>query len=226
MLKKKIICIIPARSGSKRLKNKNILNFRGKPLFVHSIIQSRKSKFIYRTIVSTDSEHYRRIALKYGAEAPFLRPKKLSLDTSTDFECFDHCLKYLKTKENYNPNIIVHLRPTYPLRPLGLIDKCIKFFINNKKAQLLKTICKFENPIEKLWYRKNNILFNPITKRSKEWLLGDQSLQQTYIQNACIDILKVSAIKKKYFNYGEIIGYYMKDNLDINTLKDLKKINK
>ena len=99
MLKKKIICIIPARSGSKRLKNKNILKFRGKPLFAHSIIQSRKSKLIHRTIVSTDSEHYRRIALKYGAEAPFLRPKKLSLDTSTDFECFDHCLKYLKTRK-------------------------------------------------------------------------------------------------------------------------------
>ena len=74
----KILAIIPARSGSKRIKNKNIRLFQNKPLLAHSIIHSLKSKYIQRTIVSTDSPMYANIATKYGAEVPFLRPKYLS----------------------------------------------------------------------------------------------------------------------------------------------------
>ena len=111
----KILAIIPARSGSKRIKHKNIRNFKGKPLLAHSILHSIRSKFIQRTVVSTDSSKYAKIAIKYGAEVPFLRPKNISQDKSTDLQCFSHCLNFLKKKENYIPDLIVHLRPSYPL---------------------------------------------------------------------------------------------------------------
>ena len=71
----KILAIIPARSGSKRIKNKNIKYFKGKPLLAHSILHSIRSKYIQRTIVSTDSRKYAKIAIRYGAEVPFLSQK-------------------------------------------------------------------------------------------------------------------------------------------------------
>ena len=75
----KIIAIIPARSGSKRIKDKNIKKYKGIPLISHSIKHSLKSKYIQRTIVSTDSEKYAKIAVKYGAEVPFLRPNNFPI---------------------------------------------------------------------------------------------------------------------------------------------------
>ena len=128
----KIIAIIPARSGSKRVKNKNIKKLMGLPLLVHTIKHSLSSKLIDRTIVSTDSKKYSKIAIKYGAEIPFLRPDKISGDRSTDLECFKHCIEFLKEKENYIPDIIVHLRVTYPIRENNIIDKCIKLLLKKK----------------------------------------------------------------------------------------------
>ena len=74
--KKKIIALIPARSGSERIKNKNIIDFFGKPLIFYSINSAIKSSIFDKIVVSTDSSKYAKIAKKYGAEVPFLRPKK------------------------------------------------------------------------------------------------------------------------------------------------------
>ena len=225
MNKLKIISIIPARSNSKRIKNKNIILFKRKPLIAHTILQSLNSKLISRTIVSTDSKKYIKISKFYGAEAPFLRPKKISRDNSTDLECFNHCLMYLKKNENYVPDIIVHLRPTYPIREKNLIDNCIKKLIKNKKASLLKTVCKSDNPIEKMWFmKKNKQIFNPLTQNNLNYSLPDQSLKQSYDQNGCIDVIRVKYLNSKIFSKKIIIGYLMEHNFDINNYKDLKKL--
>ena len=88
----KILCIIPARSGSKGIPHKNIKLFHNKPLLAWSIIQAQQSKYNMRIIVSTDSENYSNIANDYGAETPFLRPSEISQDSSTDYECIKHYL--------------------------------------------------------------------------------------------------------------------------------------
>ena len=126
----KILSVITARSGSKSIKNKNIKKFCGHPLLAHSIFQSVRSKFINRTILSTDSKIYAKIGYKYGAEIPFLRTKKNSLDTSNDIDTFKEILN--KLKKNELPDIIVYLRPTAPLRKKNEIDKAIKLFISSK----------------------------------------------------------------------------------------------
>ncbi len=82
---KLIFALIPARSGSKGIKEKNIIDFKGKPLFTHSIIQGLKSQFIDEVFVSTDSEKYAEIARSYGAKVPFLRPSEISKDDSLTF---------------------------------------------------------------------------------------------------------------------------------------------
>ena len=106
----KILAIIPARSGSKSIKDKNIISYKGKPLIYHSIQIALKSKLINRVIVSTDSKKYANISKKFGAEVPFLRPKKISKDNSSDSEWIFHAIDYLIKKEKYYPEIIVHLK--------------------------------------------------------------------------------------------------------------------
>ncbi len=225
MKKLKIISIIPARSRSKRIKDKNILKFKKKPLIAHTILQSLQSKLISRTIVSTDSPKYAKISLKFGAEVPFLRPKKISSDKSTDLECFNHCLRYLKKKEKFVPDIIVHLRPTYPKREKNLIDRCIKTLVKNKKAYLLKTVCKSKTPIEKMWFKdKKNKIFNPATFNNLNHSLPDQSLRQSFFQNGCIDVIRVKYLNNKNYSKDKIIGYLMSHNFDINTIQDFKKL--
>ena len=90
--KKEVYAIIPARSGSKGVPNKNIMNLGGYPLIAYSIAVAKKCSTIDRVIVSTDSEEYASIALKYGAEVPFLRPSDISNDSSTTIKPSSSCV--------------------------------------------------------------------------------------------------------------------------------------
>ena len=92
------ICLIPARGGSKRIRNKNIKSFYGKPLISYSIDLAKKSKIFDGIYVTTDSQKIKRISIKYGAKVPFLRPKKISNDRATDKEVLDHFIEYCKKK--------------------------------------------------------------------------------------------------------------------------------
>lgn len=121
------IAIVPARSGSKSLLHKNIRDFCGQPLLVHSIRHAQAAETVDRVFVSTDSEEYRQIALAAGAECPFLRPTDISQDLSRDVLFVAHFLDYMRQHEpETRINLIVQLRPTCPVRPAGLIDACVR----------------------------------------------------------------------------------------------------
>ena len=94
----KILAIIPARSGSKSIKDKNIVSYKGKPLLAHSVLVAKKSSKIDRIIVSTNSKKYKKIAEAYGAEVPFLRPNKISSSKSLDAEFIKHCCFFFDKK--------------------------------------------------------------------------------------------------------------------------------
>ena len=115
-----VLALIPVRSGSKSVPDKNIKIIAGKPLVAHTIAQALASSMVTRVIVSTDSEKYRDVALKWGAEAPFLRPASLAEDLTPDWPVFDHALRWLEAHEGYRPLIVVHLRATCPLRYICL----------------------------------------------------------------------------------------------------------
>lgn len=120
-----VLAIIPARAGSKRLKNKNILPMCGKPLIVHTIEKALKSKLITTLVVSTDGPKIKEISEKYCQV--IMRPKKLARDTSSTYDVIDHVVKSVKGKFD----IIVLLEPTSPLRTDDDIDKAIRLFICN-----------------------------------------------------------------------------------------------
>jgi len=128
-----IISIILGRRGSKGLKNKNIIDLCGKPLIYYTIEASKMSKYISRTIVSTDCEKTKEISLSYGAEVPFIRPKGISDDLATSEDALKHAVDWLEKNENYYPDIIVYLQITDPFRKNGMIDRCIEKLINNPK---------------------------------------------------------------------------------------------
>ena len=159
-MKNKILAIIPCRSGSKKLKNKNILKIENKHLIYYSIYLAKKCKFIDKIVVSTDSKKYRQIAKSYGAEVPFLRPKKISKDKSLDVDFFKHCVNWLEKNSKYKPDLIVHLRPTSPLRKLSTLNKAIKIMLNNKKIDSLRSISPSKENIFKVWYKKKKTILN------------------------------------------------------------------
>ena len=96
MKKEKLVALIPARQGSERFKNKNIINFYGKPLIAYTIISAIKSGIFDKIVVSTDSKKYALISKKYGAEVPFLRPKNISNSYSPDFEWVNYTIEKMK----------------------------------------------------------------------------------------------------------------------------------
>jgi len=129
--KRKILTIIPARGGSKGLPKKNIKLLLGRPLIAYTIKQALNSRFPDKVIVSTDSKEIAKISKKYGAEVPFLRPKKFAQDTSPSIDVIIHALDWLKKKRKEKFDILVLLEPTSPLRKDDDIDNAIQLFVKN-----------------------------------------------------------------------------------------------
>ena len=132
---KKILAIIPARSGSKRIKNKNIIKFKGEPMIVKTLKIAIKSKFIDKVIISTDSKRILNLSKKYGDQTPFLR--KSAFDDKSSVQ--DATIVALKQTENYYTNfdIVIQLMPNCPNRKLETLNSSIKhFFKSKKKSQI------------------------------------------------------------------------------------------
>ncbi len=132
-MKPKVICIIPARGGSKGLKNKNILKLNKLPLIAYPIKAAKSSKYIDKIIVTTDSKKIAKISKNYGAEIPFLRPKKISQDRSTTEETLKHALLEYEKITKVKFDICVFLTCTDIFRKISWIDEVILNLIKNPK---------------------------------------------------------------------------------------------
>ena len=119
---KKIIAIIPARGGSKGIPRKNIKLLGGKPLIAYTIEAASKSKYIDRTILSTDDEEIAEKGKQLGVEVPFIRPPEFARDDSSTLSVILHTLGWLEKEESYSPDLIVLLQPTSPFRKTKHID--------------------------------------------------------------------------------------------------------
>ena len=143
-----VLCIIPARSGSKGIKNKNIIDFEGKPLIAYTIEDSLKSYFINSVVVITDSLVYAKVAELYGAEVPFLREKELSIGNIHAVYPVIDCILKLENINSYIPDIIVMLLPTSPLRKVFHIDEAMELFLskNEKNASIISVVESNKHP--------------------------------------------------------------------------------
>ena len=222
----KILTIIPARGGSKGIKLKNLSKINDKPLVAFSIEHSLESKLINRTIVSTDNEEIAKVSEEYGAEIPILRSKELAGDRILDLPVFEHMLTYLKEEENYEPEIVVHLRPTSPYREPKWIDSAINLLVENPSADSVRSVSEPSQHPYRVFEIKNKYLLPLMNERHPEpYLLRRQDLPKMYYYNCVIDVTKPSTIfNKKSMTGDKMLPYIMKreDSIDIDTPMDLE----
>ncbi len=128
----KILVIIPARGGSKRLPGKNIKPINGSPLISYAITAAKKSKYPDKIAVSTDDLKIAAVARKYGAEVPFLRPPELASDTASTLSVIQHAVNYFEKNEKFKPTIVVLIQPTNPLITSLDIDGTIEKMVEAK----------------------------------------------------------------------------------------------
>ena len=222
----KILSIIPARGGSKGIKLKNLSKINGKPLVAFSIEHSLASKLINRTIVSTDNEEIAKVSEEYGAEIPIFRNKELAGDRVLDLPVFEHMLTYLKEEENYEPEIVVHLRPTSPYRKAEWVDSAIKLLIENTSADSIRSVSEPSQHPYRIFEIKDKYLFPLMHERHPEpYLLRRQDLPKMYYYNCVIDVTKPSTIfNKKSMTGDKMLPYIMEpeDSIDIDKPMDLE----
>lgn len=227
-----ILAIIPARSGSKGLPNKNIMLLNSKPMMAYSIEHALKSKLITRIIVSTDSEQYMEIAQRYGAETPFIRPMEFARDESLDIDVFYHALTWLRDNEGYLPDICIHLRPCSPVRNPYIIDEVVNRLIEDSELDSVKTVSKNALLPYKMWFMSEKWRLSPvITDIHEGYNMPRQSLPETYYPNNIVDAVRSNVILEKKSMTGSNIGGYLIDEFfdidypeDVNTVESCIKI--
>lgn len=221
-MKPKIIAFIPARSGSKSIKDKNIKILNGKPLIAWSIQACLKSKLINKVVISTDSKKYAKIAKKYGANEIIIRPKKISKDKSTDYEAIIHTIRNLKYSDY---DLIAHIRPTTPQRDVFDIDSAIKKFATSKHNSLRSVHEMSESSYKSFEISKKNQL-KPIA--NLKFSLDDlnkprQAFKNTYVANGVIDIYRKKFILRNKKLLGtKVMAYVTKYAEEIDSIEQFK----
>jgi len=196
-------------------------------MIAYSISHALSSKYINRVIVSTDSEEYADIARKYGAEVPFIRPAEYATDTALDIDVFRHALTYLEEKEGYQADIVVQLRPTYPIRRVEDIDAMIDICMKDEAIDSVRSMSKATEVPYKMWLLDEGLAFKEdkcvrirplITNIPECYNMPRQELPVVYYQNACIDVFRPRVIFDMNSMSGKhIVGYKMEENFDIDT---------
>lgn len=221
-MKEDILAIIPARGGSKGVKMKNLKMLNNTPLIAHTILASKNSEFINRTVVSTDNIEIANISKKFGAEIPCLRPEKLAQDNSLTIDSVFHMLNYLKKKENYNPKYVLLLQCTSPLRNEVHIDEAIKKLLSSNFDGII-SICEAEvNPYWTNILKQERLQY--FIEEGKN-IKRRQDLPPIYRYNGAIFLAKTEVLKKeKTFEVENLTGYIMdrESSIDIDSEFDFK----
>ncbi len=218
-----IVALIPARSGSKGVKDKNILLLGGHPLIAYATASARQSKLISEAYVTTDSEEYGRIASSYGANVPFLRPVKISNDLSTDKEFFLHFIDWCKEVRKSIPDMIVHLRPTSPLRDYKVIDKAIQRLIDSPEASSLRSCQGTELTPYKMFF-ENDGYMDPcmnFSSYAESYNMPRQIFPKAYLPNGYVDIIRPEILLDTGLLHGKkILLNLTPKTADIDDIND------
>jgi CMP-N-acetylneuraminic acid synthetase len=201
-----VLAIIPARGGSKGIPRKNLTGFLGRPLIWWSITAADESDRVTRTVVSTDDDEIAAVAERSGAEVPFLRPAELAADRTLDLPVFEHALAWLANHEGYVPDLVVHLRPTSPLRPAGLVDDGIDRLLAAPRADSLRAVCEPMNNPFKMWRIEDGLLVPLVDSGiSEQYNRPRQELPTVYWQIGALDVIRTATITEFHSMSGRVI---------------------
>jgi CMP-N-acetylneuraminic acid synthetase len=220
-----VLAIIPARGGSKRVKDKNIYPLMGKPLIAYSIEQALHSGSVTRVVVSTDNLKIKEAALAAGAEV-IDRPEELATDTAPTLGVLQHTLHHLKEKEGYVPDVVALLQPTCPLRISADIDACVELLKKNTDADTVVTV----RPAEETPYWMFTIKDDLLEKMLDTSATRSQDLPKAYLLNGAVYVFRPEHLLTGKKTLGVLgvknIPYVMplERSHDIDTMDDMKRV--
>jgi len=230
MIKTEVLAIIPARGGSKGIPRKNSHLFAGYPLIAYSIAAGLQAETVTRVLVTTDDEEIADIARSFGAETPFLRPAELAGDRTLDLPVFQHALTWLAEHENYLPHVIVHLRPTTPVRPPNLVDCGVRILLDHPESDSVRGLTPAHQNPYKMWLvDEEEKPIHPLMSVpgiDESYNAPRQILPSAYAHNGLIDIIRPETIMKLGSMSGKTILPVFFDpdyDIDLDTPNDWRR---
>jgi len=221
-----VIAIIPARSGSKSIRDKNLSTLGGYPLLAYSIVAAKLARRIERVLLSTDSEQYAEIGRRYGAEVPFLRPEEFSGDKSTDREFMAHAMTWLQNHEGCVPEFWVHLRPTTPLRTPEYLNAAVAMLEGRPEATALRSAHPSpESPFK--WFRRSDegYLMALITDdtRLDNFNRPRQGYPMVFIPDGYVDVVRTSFVLGSSLLHGDrVLGFESPFCTEVDSVEELE----
>jgi N-acylneuraminate cytidylyltransferase len=220
-----IVALIPARSGSKRVPDKNIRPLAGHPVMAYTIAAALSSGIFEDVIVSTESEQYAEIAIHYGAEVPFLRPPELAGDVSPDIEWLEFTLKNLRENGRQYDCFSI-LRPTSPFRMPETIQRAWQAFRKADGVDSLRAVEKCQQHPGKMWVIRGERMMPllPLSPQDQPWHSSQyQSLPEVYVQNASLEIAWTRVVLEERTIAGTVLMPFLTDGyegFDVNNIYD------
>lgn len=221
---KSILALILARGGSKRLPGKNVKLLCGKPMVAWTIKAAKQSKYVDRVIVSTDSDEIAKVAKKYGADVPFIRPDELASDNATSTDAVLHTLDWLKEHEKKSYDYLLLLQPTSPLRTERHIDEAVRQMVETPKLEGLNSFY--------LWDKKPDWMYAEDAGGFLRKCLDVQSSFKNTIEflvpNGAIYLVRTDVFLEQKTSYPKRLGAYImtrNESIDVDTMEDFELAN-
>ncbi len=191
----RVVGTICARGGSEGVPKKNIRLLQGKPLIAYTIQTAIRCRSLERVIVSTDDPEIREVALRYGAEAPFLRPAELSTNKVSKWPVLRHLVSFLQQKEGYSCEIVVDMDPTCPLREASDIEACL-VMLRDEIADTVITVCESnKNPYFNMVEYRGDVV--QLSKVPEHPVTCRQDAPPVYAMNASIYVIRRAFLMDK-----------------------------
>ena len=202
------IALIPARSGSERVPDKNVRPLAGHPLLAYAIASARQAGIFDRIVCSTDSGKIAEVAQRYGADIPFLRPAKLATSTSPDIEWIEHALAELH--EHYDLFAIV--RATNPFRGPDVLQRGLEQLVATPEADSIRAVELVKQHPGKMWVLEGKTM-RPLLNQSQldvAWHAGQyQALPEIYVQNSALEIAWTRVVSQTGTREGRVVAPYL-----------------
>jgi len=225
----RVLCVIPARGGSKRMPDKNIRILCNKPLIAYSIESALESKLCNKVIVSTDDPKIASISKKYGADV-VVRPDSLAADTSPLDGALRHAVKFFEKEEAFSTDIVVLLQANVPVRKKGEIDKVLNNLIKTNNATAVATVYAIDQRPE--WMKTIDAKTGEIKSLMEpKNLYRKQDLPELYLLDGAIiairtqTLMETEGVKKVHGYLGDRIYPFIHDvkySIEIDEEKDFE----
>lgn len=221
----RVVALVPARGGSKRVPRKNVRSLAGHPLIAYSIAAARRSGVFDAVVVSTDDAETAEIAVRYGAEVPFLRPPQLATDTSPDIEWVVDTLERLAAGGRSFDCFSI-LRPTNPFRTDDTVRRAWQLFVRHPEAHSLRAVQPCGEHPDKMWVIRGEVMYPllPFRIGDTPWHSNQYAaLPEIYVQNASLEIARVATALEGRSIAGEIVIPFVTEGhegVDVNTPAD------